>query len=208
MRNNGKQAFKFMINSGGEKHRKKVELGFINAFNKGYSPIEITRIAGAKSAKYIHSVLVKSGLVLSGKPGRQSKKLVLPESLEAVLRIRGLSFAQWRTGWGLEEHEVIEGIESREGKAVDAFRRDFPKFYCELTGSKELVEVASGPEYESPVFVVDYSWDKNLDAYCAEIKAMGIRTYGETYQSAFYTALMQRKDLIALSRLETLPSIL
>jgi hypothetical protein len=208
MKSSQKFAYKFMVNSNGEEHKIKIERGFIEAFQKGYSPVEIARVAGSKSAKYIHSVLVRSGLIMSGKPGRRSKKIVLPEALEAVLKIRELSLSQWCAGWGLSEEEVMEGIEKRTGGAVDAFRRDFPKFYCELTGSQEDVDFVTGPEFSTSGFYVYFCVDKDIDCHCAEIKELGIRACSDSYQGAFYTALTQRKQIIALSRLETLPNIL
>ena len=208
MKNNRKAAYKFMVHSNGEEHKIKMVRGFIIAFNKGYSPVEIARVTGVKSANYIYSVLVQQGLIQSAKPGKRSKKIVIPAALDAVLKVRGLSLAQWCSAWKLEENDVMEGLEKRFGKAVDAFRRDFPKFYCELTGSNEIIDIATGPVVELPNFIVNYSVDTDLSCFCAEIKELGIRACADSYQGAFYTAYMQRKDIIALSRLETLPNIL
>jgi len=208
MKNTRKAAYKFMVNSNGKEHKNKIELGIGEAFRKGYSPVELARVAGSKSAKYFHSVLVQAGLIMSGKPGRRSKKIVLPEALEAVLKIRGLSLSQWCAGWGLSEEEVMEGIDKRTGGAVDAFRRDFPKFYGELTGSQEEVDFVTGPGFKSSDFIVHCSVDSDIGCYCAEIKELGIRACSDSNMGAIYTALMQRRDITTLARLETLPNIL
>lgn len=207
MSNKSKRAsYKFKALSGGNDHLEKVEQCFVESFKKGYSVVQITRIAGMRSAKYVHAALVKRGCVGKGKPGRQSGKIDLPEGFVAVLKIRGLSFAQWCAGWAFEPTEIAAELENPSPGLQGALTRDFPSYYSKLTGIK-VEEIAVGDEFESYEFDAHFGWDGALGCYTCEISELGIKTYGDSWSYAFYLARMQRKDLMAIQRLEQAPSL-
>jgi len=199
-----KSAYRFKQLSGTEEHTDKLELCFVDAFQKGYSVIEIARIAGMKSAKYIHAALVKHGQVVGAKRGRQSKYIIIPDGLVAQLEIRQLSFAQWCAGWTLEQGVAASDINKGSGSSMEAIRRDFPSYYGKLTGAK-VEDFVSGPPFERHNFSVNFDFDGIESGYKAEISELGICVYGNSYQAALHRALIQRRQQMALSRLKDLP---
>lgn len=199
-----KSAYRFKQLSGVEEHTERLEQCFVVAFQKGYSVIEIARIAGMKSAKYIHAALVKHGQIMGAKRGRQSKYIIIPEGLVSQLEIRQLSFAQWCTGWSLEQGSAASEINKGAGLALESVRRDFPNYYSKLTGAK-VEDFVSGPPFERHNFSVNFDFDGIESGYKAEIKELGICVYGNSYQAALHRALIQRRQQMALSRLEDLP---
>lgn len=201
-----KSAYKFKALSGGEAHDVNVEQGFVNAFHKGYSVLEIARVAGMKSGKYIHSALVKNGHIPSAKPGKQSKQIELPEAFTGQLKARSLSFAQWCVGWSFTLEEAVEGVRQLTGPVGAAVKRDFPHYFAKSTGAS-VDDYASGPPFERQNFSVKFDWDGGEGCYKAEITDLNVCAYGDSYQSALYLALIQRKDLMVLERLKDLPNL-
>lgn len=204
--NKAKTAYKHKILSGGDAHTRRMEQCFGDAFQKGYSVVEIARVAGSKSAKYIHAALVKNGLIPSSKPGRQAKGIVLPDAFSAQLKIRELSFAQWCSGWAFEIEEAASGIAQKSVPVLNAIKRDFPSFYSTLTGAVDNV-FASGSSFERHKFTVEFDFDGIEGCFTAKIEELGILTYGGSYQNALHLAIMQKKDLTAMARIESLPVV-
>jgi len=56
--------------------------------------VEIARITGSKTRKYIHAHLVKLGMIGRAKSGKLPKGVV-PDGMAPYLAIRGLTFAKW-----------------------------------------------------------------------------------------------------------------
>lgn len=197
--------YKFKMLSGDIDHQNKLEQCFVDAFKKGYSVVQITRLAGIKSAKYVHAALVKRGCVLKGKPGRQSGKIELPEGFAAALKIRELSFAQWCAGWAFEPAEIAAELENPSPGLQGALKRDFPGYYSKLTGIK--AEEVEGPDFEQLEFDAHFGWDGALGCYTCEISELGIKTYGDNWTQAFYLLNKQRLGCVTMRRLEQAPSL-
>ena len=90
---NRSTAYRVKMLSGGDSHQKKIEQGFCDAFDKGYSVVEIARCAGMKSAKYVHASLAKRDKICKAKRGRLSVRYPLsPKVKEAFKDTKG---ADW-----------------------------------------------------------------------------------------------------------------
>lgn len=202
-----KIAYRFKCLSATENIKIKLEQSFVEAYQKGYSPIEIAREAGMKSAKYIHAALVKRGLFVHGKPGKMSSKIKLAEAFVGHLRTREISFAQWCTEWGLEIEEAVKGIERLTGPTAEALKRDFPGYYEKLTGIPAGDFFSGEPVFQHKKISVDFDWDGSKAAYKAEIKGTSIVAYGDSYRSAFHLALINKKCLDEISRIDALPRL-
>jgi len=127
-------AYRKKLLSAGFNLQEKKEQCYAAAHAKGYSVVEIAVRGGEKSAKYVHAALVKQGLIPPGKPGRQSRKVELPEKFAKALKRIGITFSQWRAGWEFGEDEAMAGVTSLQGRVGEAVKRDFPYYYQEETG--------------------------------------------------------------------------
>jgi len=96
--------------SNGFELQEKAERCFADAYNKGYSVVEIATLCSMRTAKYVHLALVKNRLVPAAKPGRQPKTLDLPPDFEKELRKCGLTFAQWCAGWRFMPADAVAGL--------------------------------------------------------------------------------------------------
>ena len=205
----GRREYKFIMLSGGDSHQNKIEQGYCDAFNKGYSVIEITRSAGLKSAKYVHAVLAKRDMICKAKRGRQSSKIVVPPMFAGFLKVRELSFAQWCAGWVFDPVEAAVGVMELKGGYNSAVKRDFPRYYSKVMGlDMGDLDFESGPEYGPGAdFEVRIKWDGILGCYSAEIKELDLLVYGDSERAAVHLALIRRNQLISLKRLESLPDL-
>jgi hypothetical protein len=202
-------AYRMKMLSGGDSHQKKIEQGFCDAFDKGYSVVEIARCAGLKSAKYVHEILVKNDKICKAKRGRLSSKIVVPPVFASFLKVRELSFAQWCSGWFFGLHEASVGVAELDGEYGSAVKRDFPRYFSKVSGlDTPDIDFEPGPEYgDKADFDVHIGWDGIVGCYTAEIKDLDLRVYGDSVRDAFSLALIRKNQLDALKRLETLPNL-
>lgn len=198
-----KAAYKFFTMSGAAQSKDLVNAGYADAYQKGYSVVEIARIIGMKSAKYIHLALVKQGYILRGKSGRQAKGSV-PKGMGLFLSARSLSFIQWCAGWHIDPHEALDQIKSSSGAAMTALRRDFPGYYKQLTGVV-IEDFAKGAIFEAYRPEINLSWDEKEGCYKAS--APGVTAYGLNYQTALSALLHQQRNNITVKRLADLPNL-
>ena len=198
-----KKSYKIRMISDAEIALQKIERSYVAAFEKGYSVIEIARVARMKSAAYVHAALVRKGKIPGAKRGRQPKAVQLPKGFEDALKSRGLTFSKWCAGWRFDQAAAVLALESREGPVIDAIKRDFPRFYSELTGAA-VDYFESSPEHQHYRFSVECDWDGVKECYSASIPELDICTYGGSYSEAFDAALVQRRWRIAAARLDSL----
>jgi len=184
--------------------QKKAENCFVDAYNKGYSVVEIATICSMKTARYPHLALVKNKLIPAGKPGRQPKRIDLPDGLAKELRKCGLTFAQWCAGRRFTPDEAAAGLADRRSKVWDMVKSDFPWFYRDATGIN-VANYAEKQEKEDFEVVLKLSWSGLKKCYVAEIEDMGVEAVGKTPQEAVYHAFAQRKLLHEINILENLP---
>lgn len=206
---NRSTAYRVKMLSGGDSHQKKIEHGFCDAFDKGYSVVEIARCAGMKSAKYVHAILAKNDKIRKAKRGRLSSKIVVPSVFAGFLKVRELSFAQWCAGWGFDPVEAAVGVAGLGGEYESAVKRDFPSYYSKVSGlDRDDIDYDSGPEYgEKADFDVHIGWDGIVGCYTAEIKDLDLLVYGDSVREAFSLAFIRKNQLDSLKRLESLPNL-
>ena len=202
-------AYKMKMLSGGDSHQEKVEQGFCDAFQKGYSVVEIARSAGLRSAKFVHTILVKKDQIGKAQRGRQSSKIMLPDAFAGFLKVREISFAQWCAGWAFNPVEAAAGVAALDGIYGVAVKRDFPRYYSKVMGSDMGdLDFESGPEYGPKAsFDIHVDWDGILGCYSAEIKELDLLVYGDSERSAIHLLLIRRNQLMSLKRLESLPDL-
>lgn len=205
----GRREYKFMMLSGGDSHQKKIEQGFCDAFDKGYSVIEIARCAGMKSAKYVHAILTKCDKICKAKRGRLSCKIVVPPVFAGFLKVRELSFAQWCAGWVFDPAGAAVGVTELKGEYESAVKRDFPLYFSKVSGLDSAdIDYESGPEYgPKACFDVHIDWDGVVGCYTAEIKDLDLLVYGDSAREAFSLAFIRKNQLESLKRLESLPDL-
>lgn len=196
-------AFKFKQLTG-DTYKKTMVDGYVQAFQKGYSVVEIARVAGMKSAKYVHAALVANGYITKGKPGRQPKGS-LPTKMKIHLTTRGLSFSQWCAGWGFDQLEVKKEVDEKSGTAMAAIKVDFPSYYKLLTGMVIDDFVRPGP-FKKQIYSAQICWDKNEMCYRAEILPIGTVGYGEDLQGALKSAQYGIWTHEVSERLKALPN--
>lgn len=175
-------AFIFKKLKGGDEPKIAVEQAYVVAYQKGYSTVEIARLAGIKSAKYIHASLVKNGAISSGKPGRQPKGSI-PTKMRIHLTTRGLTFSQWCAGWQFDQVEVKKEVDERSGAAMAAIKCDFPGYYKLLTGVV-VDDYVKPVKFEKHTYSVTINWDLSESCYRAEIMPVGAVGYGPSLQEA------------------------
>ena len=196
-----KKAYRFKKIAEDNGFENKVEQGYVEAFKKGYSAVEITRIVGVKSTKFIHAILVRNGLIKPGKPGRQIKGTI-PDGMEAHLKIRGISFSQWCAEWSMDQNEAFDDINNRSGMAMAAIRVDFPKFYEILTGC-ECDDFVRPEPFEKHKITARIEWLPAEGYYKAEILD-GFMGYGDDTYSALRMAQSNFRGHLTIKRLENL----
>jgi len=200
-----KTAYKFMSLSNVIKSNEQVEKAYIEAFHKGYSVVELARVVGVKSAKYIHAILVKNGEIVGGKRG-PLKRGILPEGFGLFLASRSLSYNQWCAGWGFEPRTAATEIAATAGPAMAAIKRDFPGYYKRLTGIV-VTDFARGPAFERSRPEIVLTWSEDEACYRADIRASGIVGFGPDYLSALKSALCNHNNRVTIKRLDVLPNL-
>lgn len=163
-----------------------------------------------KSAKYIHAALVKRGIMVRDKPGKMFSRITLLEAFAGHLRAQGISFAQWCTEWGMEIEEAVEGIEKLTVPAQKRLRGISQvitlkplEFHLAICFPANQVP----PCVEQNRITVDLDWDADNAAYMAVIRGTSIVDYGDSYRSAFHLAVLQRKCLDEIARIDALPQL-
>jgi len=187
----------------GDTYKQAMVEGYVQTFKKGYSVVEIARVTGAKSAKFIHAALVANGSISKGKPGRQPIGS-LPTKMKIHLTKRGLSFSQWCAGWGFDQAEVKREVDQKSGAAMAAIKVDFPKYYKLLTGMVVDDFVRPGP-FKKQLYSAQMSWDEKEKCYRAEIFPTGAVGYGEDLQGALKSAQYGAWAHEVIERLKALP---
>ncbi len=166
------------------------------AFESGFSLMEIARITGGTRAEFFYSILRNSGLVASMPRGR-SPKVDLPEQIALVFKQKGLSFPKWCHVWGFNTEVARLALQVDEPDNDDktyeihrAFRRDFPDRYSYIYPdsqlcSEEVVRLKTGlisPDIEQ---LVSVSWCKEVEKYIASLYGEdGIEGVGESWSEA------------------------
>lgn len=195
-------AFKFKQLTG-DTYKQAIVEGYVQAFQKGYSVVEIARVAGVKSAKYVHAALVANGNITKGKPGRQPKGS-LPTKMKIHLTTRGLSFSQWCAGWSFDQLEVKKEVDEKSGAAMAAIKIDFPSYYKLLTGMVVDDFVRPGP-FKKQIYSAQIGWDEKEKYYKAVILPTGSVGYGEDLQGALKSAQYGAWTHEVSERLKALP---
>ncbi len=198
----GAEAYRFHSLSGHNELFEFVELKICEAYANGFSVIEITRIIGSRKADYVHSVLVKHGVIQRGKPGRSRKGLV-PTVLASYLRKRSLSYAKWCAGWSFDLEEAACTINMCiDGPVMDAIRRDFPGCYSRMKELSNPPEYMHPPEFEIDKLEANISWDFCEHCYRAEKMCDAtVRGYGPTMEFALKNLKISNHFLFMWNRL-------
>lgn len=197
-------AFKFRLQSGTINPKQQIEQAYVVAFKKGYSVVEIARLGGFKSAKYVHAALVKNGVIASGKPGPQPKGTI-PNKMRIHLTTRGLTFAQWCAGWGLDQAEVKKEVDELYGMAMAAIKQDFPGYYKLLTG--DVVDDFARPvvAFATEKSSISITWDVLQGCYRSEILPQRAVGYGPNPQAALKSSQIGAWTIEIARRLAGLP---
>jgi len=203
-----KERFYFSRLSGQDKLRVDVAAAYVEAYQKGYSVVELTRMSGTKSARYVHSILVADGKIPKTKPGRE-KVGITPKELLPSLRARGLTFTLWCAGWYFEPHVASQEIAERSGRAFDAVRRDFPAYYERVTKTQrnilEYLEQAPGA-IRTDWLCIEY--DPAVGCFKTFTGPDGVKGYGKNHVESLKMFLRCSKSLATIKKLNELPNIL
>lgn len=203
-----KERFYFAGLSGLDKLREEVVVTYVETFQKGYSVIELTRISGTRSARYVHSVLVAHGKIPKTRPGRE-KSGITPKELLPSLKARGLTFSLWCAGWYFDPQVASREIIEKNGQAFDAVKRDFPTYYERVTKTKKnIIEyLEQAPEAAEPDrFIVEYEPAKGC--FKTFTDPDGVKGYGKNPVESLKMFLRCSKSLATIKKLNELPNIL
>ena len=201
------EACYFLTKSNAIKLKEELGIAYSEAFQKGYSVVEIARYSGSKTCKYIHAHLVKQGMISKAKTGPLPKGLV-PESMAPYLSTRGLTFAKWVSGRGLDPKNVLKDIESRKGPALESIRVDFPGFYKKQTGADaNLTRTTDLPLIETVQQNIIVNWDDANNCYRCTVEGFDFTGYGNSPAAALSLALWWYRGAETIRRLSLLPDI-
>jgi hypothetical protein len=164
---------------------ERVEQRFCQAYDEGYSVVEISRLSGSRSADYAHAVLVKNGKVRRGKSGKLPAGLD-PGDLAPYLKKKKLTFAKWCAGWDFEIADASAAIKNNEAVSVwlEAVARDFPHYIAKKAKAKvsDYVKVTRLEKIELELSIV---WDFNFNCYRAFVmNNPDTKGYGPTHEYA------------------------
>jgi hypothetical protein len=196
-------AYRFHVLSGHQQLFNQVEGHIRNAYRKGFSVVEITRIIGSKKADYAHAVLVKHRVINQGKRGRPAKNSV-PPVMATYLSRRSLSFAKWCAGWEFDIWDAGYAIrENADGPVLDAVRRDFPGCYVKMLKLKGYPDYVHPPQCPSKKLEANVIWDDGELCYRAEkIENSTVRGYGLSMEDAIRNLKVSHNFGLMLVRLE------
>lgn len=197
----------FLSKSNAMKLKEELGIAYAETFQKGYSVVEIARYTGTKTCKYIHASLVKQGMISKAKTGPLPKGLV-PEGMAPYLSTRGLTFAKWVSGRGLDAKNVLFDVKNRKGPAMEAIRIDFPGFYKKLTGSDaDLKRTADLPPLDTIRKEIVIAWDESQNCYRCTVVGYDFVGYGNSPAAALSLALWWYRGAETIRRLSLLPDI-
>lgn len=197
----------FLDKSRAQELKEELGAAYAEAFQKGYSVVEIARITGSKTCKYIHTHLVKLGMISRAKSGKLPHGLV-PEGMAPYLSTRGLTFAKWVAGRGLDAKSVLEDVRAGKGDGLEAIRVDFPGLYKKLTGADACLEtVADLPPLETIQDDIVIRWDADHNCYCCTVNGFDFAGYGNNPAGALSVGLWWYRGAETIRRLKMLPDI-
>lgn len=196
------EAYHYHVLSGHKQLFFRAENGICEAYRRGYSVVEITRVIGSKKADYVHSVLVKLKVIRQGRRGRPAKGSI-PSNFAPYLRKRSLSFSKWCAGWEFEIPEAAEAINAEhDSPIIEAIKRDFPGFYAKIRGLKSWDDYVHPPRCLSDKLEANIVWDQREFCYRASKMNDGsIRGYGLTMELAIKNLKTTHRYLCMLTRL-------
>lgn len=199
-----KAAYKFLVLAADSDPKAQIEQAYVLAYQKGYSTVEIARLGGFKSAKFVHASLVKHGIIPHGKSGPQPKGTI-PKKMRIHLTTRGLTFSQWCAGWGLDQVEAKEEVDELSGRAMAAIKLDFPGYYKLLTGAEVDDYARPAVKFEKQLLSVKIEWDTKEGCYRTDILPGGSVGYGPNLQTSLKAAQLGVWTLEIAKRLAVLP---
>lgn len=201
------ETFYFLEKSNASKLKDELGSVYAETFQKGYSVVEIARYTGTKTCRYIHASLVKQGMIIKAKTGKLPKGLV-PEGMAPYLSTRGLTFAKWVSGRGLDAKSVLRDVNSGKGPALEAIRIDFPGLYQKLTGADAFWERSADlPLIETVRQNIIVTWDDTYNCYRCTICGLDFIGYGNSPAAALSLALWGYRAAETIRRLQMLPDI-
>lgn len=194
--------------SGVSKMREDVMDAFADAYQRGYSVVELARLTGSKSCKWIHSYLVKRGVIMGAKRGPLVRGLV-PAGMGPYLSNRGLTFAKWCAGRGFDLRTVLSDIDNQKSGVLEAIGLDFPGLYKKMVGADPPTSVDI-PDMEKLEVIRDQivvSWDDDKSCYRCVIGESECVAFDQTPSAALNTAMWLHRGVKTIRRLRSLPDI-
>jgi len=201
------EAYYFQAKSGIDVLKAALADAHSEAYQKGYSVVEIARTSGSKTCRYIHAALVKSAMIPRAKTGCLPKGLV-PNGMAPYLSTRGLTFAKWVAGRGLKPETVLQDVIAGHGPGLEAIRIDFPGLYKKLTGADAcLPPVPDLPPLEAIGKKIIITWDDGHDCYRCTVEGHDFAGYGNKPADALSLGLWLYRGYETIQRLSHLPDI-
>lgn len=185
----------------------------VDAFRKGYSPIQISRYLGVRGAKKVYVALREAGWIRTLPKGRK-KKHDIPASLAAALAKCNMSFAQWCCSYSIDPGGCAVALctplsvtDPVSCLAHRAFFGDFPRVYTRVFPDASSYFFSLPAAVDPPKSYSSYRIDLEGLRYVARVLDYpDMAVVGDSPEEALKSLLLRLKINAALCRLKTLPS--
>jgi len=183
-----------------------------DAFNKGYSVVELTRILGTHTCENLYKLMRTESILPCMPRGRKKNPPAVPVGLEPELKKFRLTYGQWCTSHGLNPGTTSAALHGAENPldplsvaAHTAWRVDFTASYCKAFGLP--VPPASAPKPKITHYaltIVPRIEEEVFEAYVHDLP--GCRVTGKSRDAAYHNLKRQYVFISSIGKLKDLPS--
>lgn len=181
----------------------------IDAYQRGYSVIEITRALRKTSIDFVYDLLRDTGKILVMERSQYRRQYDIDPRLAAACRRKGFSFGRWCLGWKLDPFVAIAELKSapddtNESSTHVALKRDFPEIYLSLYEGAKIKKEKKGRHRAKPDSLI-VEWSSERKTFVATVpERPDIEARGKNWDDAYFALKTVYKQHEYIMRLDGL----
>ena len=181
----------------------------IDAYQRGYSVIEITRALRKTSIDFVYDLLRDTGNILVMERSQYRRQYDIDPRLAAACRRKGFSFGRWCLGWKFDPFEALAELKSapddtNESAIHVALKRDFPEIYLSMYEGAKIKKEKKG-RYRAKPDSLMVEWNSERKTFVATVpERPDIEASGKNWDDAYFALKSVYKQYEYLMRLDGL----
>jgi len=181
----------------------------IDAYQRGYSVIEITRALRKTSIDFVYDLLRDTGKILVMERSQYRCQYDIDPRLAAACRRKGFSFGRWCLGWKFDPFVALAELKSapddtNESAVHVALKRDFPEIYLSLYEGAKIKKEKKGRYRAKPDSLI-VEWSSERKTFVATVpERPDIEARGKNWDDAYFALKSVYRQYEYLMRLDGL----